>query len=154
MIISLAWGWVYSIYGATPVIEYRSLQDPWGETFETLSAVVYGQLLLETSTGKGFLVNNNNYNCILCNGHAEETAFHQLFDCPYNRRCWIYFNIQWGHSLSFFQMIAQAKGDSTLSFFLMEIFLRAAWKIWKKRNGKFFQNSDHCSFLRWLEDND
>jgi hypothetical protein len=44
-------------------------------------------------------------------------------------------------------LLAQAKNDSHLDFF-MEIFLVAAWEIWKQRNNKIFRRATP-SFNNW-----
>uniref|UniRef100_A0A0A8XXJ9 Uncharacterized protein n=1 Tax=Arundo donax TaxID=35708 RepID=A0A0A8XXJ9_ARUDO len=58
-------------------------------------------------------------------------------------------NIHWDHSLDFFNMMQQAKGDRHPAFF-MEVFIIATWNIWKQRNGWIFE-SRQPSFEAWKE---
>jgi hypothetical protein len=44
---------------------------------------------------KKYKIEGNNYNCILCNGNMEETAFHLFFSCPLSKACQDYQGIQW-----------------------------------------------------------
>ena len=71
----------------------------------------------------------NNYNCVLCSNNVEETAFHLFFCCP--------LGIHWDFAGDCFQMMKQAKQQFHHPFF-MEIFIIAAWQIWKQRNNFIF----------------
>jgi hypothetical protein len=79
----------------------------------------------------------NNYNCVLCNSNVEETAFHLFFSCTFSRACWQHLGIQWNFASDFFQMLIQAKQQFSNPYF-MEIFIIAAWQIWKQRNNFIF----------------
>ena len=72
-------------------------------------------------------------NCVLCSSGMDEDADHLLFACPFARRCWQKVQVQWDLSLDIHSRIVQAKNVSSHSFF-MELFLIAAWEIWKLRN--------------------
>uniref|UniRef100_A0A0A9DUI9 Reverse transcriptase zinc-binding domain-containing protein n=1 Tax=Arundo donax TaxID=35708 RepID=A0A0A9DUI9_ARUDO len=98
---------------------------------------------------KIFNIQDNNYNCILCNSNMEETTFHLFFSCQFSVRVWNYLDIHWDHGLDFFSMMQQAKADRQLSFF-MEVFIVAAWHIWKQKNSWIFE-SRQPNFEAWKE---
>lgn len=50
-----------------------------------------------------------------------------------------YAGLHWHTAMSFFQMIQVAKNNFQKPFFV-EVFIIAAWQIWKQRNGKVFEN--------------
>ena len=54
-----------------------------------------------------------------------------------SRACWQHLGIQWNFASDFFQMLIQAKQQFTNPYF-MEIFIIAAWQIWKQRNNFIF----------------
>ncbi|KAJ1283790.1 hypothetical protein BS78_03G153800 [Paspalum vaginatum] len=87
---------------------------------------------------KNYKLEGNIYSCVLCNANEEETAFHLFFHCAFSTMCWHHIGIHWDFTLPFFDMMIKAKTDSNLHFF-MEIFIIAAWHIWKQRNGFIFQ---------------
>lgn len=96
---------------------------------------------------KKFKIEGNNYRCILCASHREETAMHLFFTCPFATRCWQEIGIQWLYEIPFFQMLEIAKHNFSGNFF-MEIFIVATWQIWKQKNGLIFENSP-VSINRW-----
>ena len=87
---------------------------------------------------KNFKTEGNNYNCVLCASHREESAMHLFFTCPFAAECWQLIGIQWHLGTPFFQMLEFAKQEFNFNFF-MEIFIIAAWQIWKQRNGQIFE---------------
>jgi len=88
---------------------------------------------------KKFKIEGNNYDCVLCNSHNEETAMHLFFTCPFAKSCWQLIGLEWHLGVPFFQMIESAKQSYNNNFF-MEIFIIAAWQIWKQRNDLIFEN--------------
>jgi hypothetical protein len=88
----------------------------------------------------------NNYNCILYDHNVEETAFHLFFSCPFSQACWQHLNMHWNFQSDFFQMMMQSKQQYKNPFF-MEIFIIAAWHIWKQRNNFIFDRGRPSSPL-------
>jgi hypothetical protein len=86
---------------------------------------------------KNFKVQGDNYSCALCQLQREETAFHLFFNCPFSQDCWRHLNIQWNHQIDFFATFQQAR-DLHGSPFFIEVFIIAAWQIWKQRNNFIF----------------
>ena len=76
--------------------------------------------------------------CVLCH-REEETRDHLFFECVFSKRCWRILNIQWQPHQLVHARIENAKLLFQQSFF-MEIFIIAAWEIWRIRNGKIFEN--------------
>jgi hypothetical protein len=89
----------------------------------------------------------NNYNCPLCSMGREETTFHLFFSYPFSQHCWNHLNINWNFNLDFYSMMLNAREQFGSNFF-MEIFMIAAWLIWKQRNDLVF-NRARPSFDRW-----
>ena len=87
---------------------------------------------------RNFHIEGNNYTCVLCNGNAEETAFHLFFSCSFSKSCWKAIGIDWRINLHFFQMMKRARQDFQHWFF-MEVFIIATWHIWKQRNNLIFE---------------
>lgn len=96
---------------------------------------------------KNHKLQDNNYNCVLCQDQREETAYHLFFTCSFSRQCWQHLGIQWNTNIQFFEMMQQAKAQATHSFF-MEIFIIAAWNIWKQRNDQIF-NRNTPTITNW-----
>ena len=86
---------------------------------------------------KNFKIEGNNYSCVLCRRQLEETAFHLFFECSFSRSCWESIGLKWTRTLPFFSMIQNARQSFNKPFF-MEIFIIAAWGIWKQRNNMIF----------------
>jgi hypothetical protein len=89
----------------------------------------------------------NNYNCVLCSAHCEETTFHLFFSCPFSVACWRHLGINWRFDLDFHSMMEEAKAHFHNNFF-MELFITGAWLIWKQRNDWIF-NRSRPSFQSW-----
>jgi hypothetical protein len=87
---------------------------------------------------RNFHIEGNNFNCVLCNGNIEETAFHLFFSCTFSKSCWQAININWRDNLHFFPMMKKARQDFQHWFF-MEVFIIATWHIWKQRNNLIFE---------------
>ena len=86
-------------------------------------------------------------NCVLRALGLEDDIDLLLFGCPFALRCWHKLQIHWDLSLDIHDRILQAKDAFMLSFF-MEIFLIAAWEIWKLRNAVIFERV-HPTFHLW-----
>jgi len=97
---------------------------------------------------RNFHIEGNNYTCVLCNGNAEETAFHLFFSCSFSKSCWKAIGIDWRINLHFFQMMKRARQDFQHWFF-MEVFIIATWHIWKQRNNLIFQER-RPTFRDWI----
>jgi hypothetical protein len=82
---------------------------------------------------------DSGYNCLLCASPPEETIEHLLFHCDFSTECWSTLNISWQQTGGRCQIIEQGKSQWTGPMF-MEIFIVAAWNIWKERNNLLFNN--------------
>ena len=80
---------------------------------------------------------NDNFNCILCEGNYEETAYHLFFSCTFSQLCWESIGIFWNYIAIFFDMMQEARQHFQGRFF-MEFFIISAWQIWKERNNFIF----------------
>ncbi|GJN31828.1 hypothetical protein PR202_gb20275 [Eleusine coracana subsp. coracana] len=96
---------------------------------------------------RNYKLEESNYNCVLCQQHVEETAFHLFFACPFSQQCWTNISIAWDMNTDFFTMLARAKMAAQHQYF-MEIFIIATWQIWKQRNDYIF-NRNRPSFHTW-----
>ena len=76
--------------------------------------------------------------CSLCQENARETREHLFFDCAFSKGCWNRLGWCWNTSLEFNQMLHSQRSSFSHHGF-MELFLLAAWNIWKERNGLIFQ---------------
>jgi hypothetical protein len=77
------------------------------------------------------------YECLLCDNPPEETIEHLIFTCPFSTECWDKIGFVWnthGNRLDF----VQNERDIWDKPMFMEIFIIAAWNIWKERNNLFF----------------
>jgi hypothetical protein len=95
---------------------------------------------------KGYKLEGNNYDYVMCPAQREETTFHLFFSCPFASECWRRIGIQWQMDVPFFRMMELAKNHFNHSF--MEVFIIAAWHIWKERNNLIFENSQ-ASISSW-----
>jgi hypothetical protein len=82
---------------------------------------------------RNYNIEDNNYSCELCNDNLKETAFDLFFSCSFSKSCWQVIGIEWRSNLNFFQMMKRAKQEFNHWFFT-EVFIAAAWHIWKQRN--------------------
>lgn len=70
---------------------------------------------------------------------AKETMEHLFSSCHFSSACWNYIGFQWDFNLNFHDMILhQWLLFGHLCF--MEVFLLAAWNIWKHLNNLVFNN--------------
>lgn len=87
---------------------------------------------------RNLLIRDNNYACLLCADPPEETVEHLFFQCPFSAACWGRLGIIWPSHGDRLQLLHEAKRRWTKPMF-MEIFLVAAWSLWKERNNKNFR---------------
>jgi hypothetical protein len=90
----------------------------------------------------------DNFDCILCGQHVEETVDHMIFTCPFSQSCWAKLHIVWAPFDSRLDLLQTAR-DSWPNPFFFETFLTSAWSIWKERNKKHFRGVDP-SVEAWL----
>jgi hypothetical protein len=74
--------------------------------------------------------------CVLCPHREEETIAHLFFQCDFAQACWDKLSIVWDLNDELYKVIERARQQSGLPLF-MEIFLIAAWDLWKIRTGIF-----------------
>uniref|UniRef100_A0A0A9D7I7 Reverse transcriptase zinc-binding domain-containing protein n=1 Tax=Arundo donax TaxID=35708 RepID=A0A0A9D7I7_ARUDO len=98
---------------------------------------------------RNYKIDGDNYNCVLCNLNLEEFTYHLFFECPFSTRCWNFIGIQWDHSLPFFDTIQTSRAACQHHFF-MEVFIIAAWEIWKQRNAQIFRGTQ-ATFQSWKQ---
>jgi hypothetical protein len=82
---------------------------------------------------------NSGYNCLLCISPPEETIEHLFFHCQFSTECWSTLNLFWQQTGDRCHIIEQGRSQWTQPMF-MEIFIVAAWSIWKERNNWVFNN--------------
>jgi hypothetical protein len=85
---------------------------------------------------------------VLCNDGMEKTIDHLFFECSFAKRCWDKIGINWVNDSEIHRRIERSKHLAGLPFF-MEIFLIAAWELWKIGNRLVFDGVQ-ASFNRWL----
>jgi hypothetical protein len=77
--------------------------------------------------------------CQSCQAGQRETMEHLFSSCHFSSACWNYIGFQWDFNLNFHDMILhQWLLFGHLCF--MEVFLLAAWNIWKHLNNLVFNN--------------
>jgi len=92
---------------------------------------------------------SNQTNIVLCVPEwKRKTSLIYFFYCPFASACWSKPGFHWSAHLD--------PGDKVLDLisqqqmpFLMDIFILAAWEIWKLRNAKIFDNGTP-SIRLWL----
>jgi retron-type reverse transcriptase len=77
--------------------------------------------------------------CVLCDLAVEEDRDHLFFECPFSVSCWSKIHILWVDVSEIHHRILRTRNASTIPFF-MEIFIIAAWEIWKLRNAVIFED--------------
>jgi hypothetical protein len=77
--------------------------------------------------------------CVMCTAGPGEDIDHLFFQCPFAQQYWQKINVTWNNMQSLPTRVAVAKSQFNTSFF-MEVVLISAWKIWKMRNMKIFDN--------------
>ena len=91
----------------------------------------------------------NDYDCILCGVHIEETLEHLFFECQFSAECWSSLGISGNQGQHRLQKVVSAKNNWNRPLF-MELFLTATWSIWKERNNKHFRGM-MPSKTSWLD---
>jgi hypothetical protein len=74
----------------------------------------------------------------MCDIEEEEKTMHLFFHCESARARWEVLGIRWPRVPNCFQKLIIARRSWPTPFF-MEIFLIAAWCIWKERNALIFE---------------
>ena len=87
--------------------------------------------------------------CVLCDDGMEETIDHLFFQCRFPKQCWDKLGVSWVTEDDLSKRIERSRQMAGLPFF-MEIFLIAAWELWKIRNRLVF-DSIQATFSRWLQ---
>lgn len=103
--------------------------------------------VVDTST------NRTDY-CILCHTQQEETQEHLCYTCSFSSACWSSVGLTWATYGDRFAWMAEAKTAWSKTM-VMEVFITAAWSIWKERNNLIFRGvtPSHMSWLtRFRED--
>ena len=88
------------------------------------------------------------FDCLLCGQQIEETVDHMFFTCPFSKACWEKIDIAWPEFDSRLDMLTQINESGRRHLF-MEIFLTAAWSLWKERNNKHFRGFNP-RIVSWL----
>jgi hypothetical protein len=91
---------------------------------------------------------DNNYACMLCQNPPEETVEHLFFTCPFSQQCWARLGVSWPASGNRITLLHEGRDRWRRPLF-MDVFMLAAWSIWKERNNKHFRGIPH-SFNYWL----
>lgn len=81
----------------------------------------------------------SNLNCLLCGFHVEETVKHLFFHCTFSVECWDIVGIHWSTQQHMLKLLEEAKQAWDRPMF-MDVFLVAAWSLWKERNNHYFQH--------------
>lgn len=110
-------------------------------------------ILLDRLNTRSMLVRRHfnvqpNSNCVLCTSGEEETFDHLFFGCCFARSCWDKLGLIWTNDEDIHRRIMRTRQLANNPCFT-EIFLIAAWEIWKVRNRKIFDGVP-ATFARWL----
>ena len=110
-------------------------------------------ILLDRLNTKSMLTRRNfnvqpNCHCVLCTEGIEESIEHLFFSCEFARKVWDKLGISWTAEIDIHYKIIHTRRQNGIPFF-MEIFLIAAWELWKIRNRQVFDGV-HAAFSRWL----
>jgi hypothetical protein len=84
------------------------------------------------------------YACPLCHDNVDETMLHLFFECSSVTTRWYMIGIQWSVQHNVFQMLEQKKAQLNIPCF-MDLFMIAAWCIWKERNDFVFNGKPPSS---------
>ena len=121
----------------------------------TLKIKMFGWFLLSDRLNTRNMLKRRHYNigddlsCLLCDQLVEEDVEHMIFQCPFSKYSWSKIGITWDVSGSRLQWISKASNNWDKPMF-MEIFLQAAWSIWKERNNKLFRGITP-TYHNWLD---
>lgn len=102
----------------------------------------FAWLILQDRLHTGIMLVRRHFNvhpdslCVLCPHREEETIAHLFFQCDFAQACWDKLSIVWDLNDELYKVIERARQQSGLPLF-MEIFLIAAWDLWKIRTGIF-----------------
>jgi hypothetical protein len=106
---------------------------------------VFGWFLLSDRLNTCNMLSRRHYNigdnldCLLCNQRVEETVEHLFFGCTFSRSCWHLLGIHWPTQGNRLDMISHLKMRHGRKM-IMDIFLVAAWSLWKERNNNYFRH--------------
>lgn len=81
---------------------------------------------------------DNNYACLFCANPPEETLEHLFFRCSFSALCRGELGLSWNDRGDRLHLLHEAKQTWTRPMF-MEVFIVAAWGLWKERNNKHFR---------------
>ena len=132
---------------------HRAFHWLW-KSKSTMKIKVFGWLLLSDRLNTRNMLKRrhynigNNHDCILCGQHIEETLEHLFFGCSISNQCWATLGIAWHQGGTCLSKISMTK-DTWRRPLFMEVFLLAAWSIWKERNNKHFRGIAP-SLAAWL----
>lgn len=105
---------------------------------------VFGWLLLSDRLNTRNMLKRRHYNvgddldCLLCEAQVEETVEHLFFHCAFSKECWQILGISWTTHDHRLQLLNQAREIWRKPMF-MDVFLVAAWSLWKERNNNYFR---------------
>jgi hypothetical protein len=138
------------IFGAYP--EDKTLKSIWKSKCLPKLRVFAWLLMMDRLNTKDLMMRKNwqvdgGTGCVLCNTLELETRDHLFFGCPYAAACWARLHIQWDCSLPISSRFLRARNLFKGPCF-MEVFVCAAWNIWKDRNDLIFKAID-SSLARW-----
>ena len=77
----------------------------------------------------------------------RKTLFISSSLAPFSQRCWAALGIHWPNGTDWIKMVHEGKNRWARPMFL-EVFVVAAWAIWKERNDKHFRGIQP-SFVSW-----
>jgi len=140
-------------------LAFRNLQVPCSFTWLWKSKCTphikfFGWLLLVDRLNTRNMLRRRNfhidagYSRVMCNHDLEEDIQHLFFYCPFATSCWLSLQIQWTDDHDIHAKLLSARTAFNSPFF-MEIFLVAAWELWKIRNDRIFYQQI-ISRSRWL----
>ncbi|XP_073367668.1 uncharacterized protein [Aegilops tauschii subsp. strangulata] len=84
---------------------------------------------------------SNNLDCLLCGQHVEETVEHLFFHCTFSTACWNKLNVLCPSQGNRLELMTHLKTLNPRKM-IMEVFLVAAWSLWKERNNNYFRKVD------------
>jgi len=153
--------WGSSMYSAAKLykLAFLTMQTPADFRFIWKSKVTprvkffAWLILLDRLNTKNMLARRNfnvqpNSLCVLCDDGMEETIDHLFFQCRFAKQCWDKLGVSWVTEDDLSKRIERSRQMAGLPFF-MEIFLIAAWELWKIRNRLVFDGIQ-ATFSRWL----
>lgn len=108
---------------------------------------VFGWLLIHDRLNTRNMLKRRHFNigddhtCLLCGLQVEETVDHMIFSCSFSQACWSKLGVVWPSYSCRLQLLhgMHQTWDGPLFFF--DIFLTAAWSLWKERNNKHFRGT-------------